>query len=414
MNIHYAVLSLLVASCTGVSVARHHPTIQVKHSNTSSCSDPGGCKQIVPGKLATPSATPALQAIPFAMPLLMMWDGFPTVGYQALIEEKFGPLDTASGVRYRVMAAVVLIAIFGYTMSALAIIYETDFHALTDHDTSDRAILLDLDRETAKSVHISAHGTGISPVSSGRHSPCDIEQDKSGEGAYVDMELSTLIQDCGVSALCILSPWEQDDSSELTLEWPLWIAAYVIHLQGLVLQGGLLLYMMLQLQPQFTLPESRQRGEDHPLGIVFIAIYIHFLNCALDIPYSYELIKHFGDFHDSAQKRMIMAPILITDSVVVPSLVVFIGSLYIAMARSPVDVILNSVAVVFVKDIDNWILSLVTRASWFSGCMKDRTVRFPVDKNSMRQMLMLVCYIPVVPVTTTLVMLWLALGVLKM
>merc|ERR1719326_2213029 len=107
------------------------------------------------------------------------------------------------------------------------------------------------------------------------------------------MDLGELIQDMGVSGLCVLHPWEGNTASG----WPVWCVTLIIHLQGLLLQGGLLGYMLLQLEPQSALPKEKQRPEDLPSGLVFIALYIHFLNCAQDVPYSYQLLKHFGGFH---------------------------------------------------------------------------------------------------------------------
>jgi len=430
MTIHYALLSLLVACCAGVSFSGDAHPSQVKHLNISSCSGPDGCKEVGSvgsAKWPTPSATPALQAMPFAMPLLMLMDGFSANRTYALIDEHFGRIDTIGGVRKRIEAAVILIAICGYVLAALAIFMQSEFHAVIDHD-GERAELVDPNNPKCPDPELFAGRSRLSSGGGFKPPTSDIEQEQSqnekikrsassmsialtvDEDGLLEMDLQDLIRDTGVSGLCVLPPWEKDP----TTKWPRFVTVYVIHIQGLLLQGGLLFFMMCQLQPQFALEEHQQRKNELPAGVVFISIYIHFLNCAQDLPYSYQLLKHFPDWHASVSAKLLMGPILITDSVVVPWLVVFIGSLYIAIARSPVDVILNSVAVAFVKDIDNWILALISRASFFSGSLKDRVVRFPVDKKSMRQMLMLVCYIPVVPVISSLVMLWLALVVLKM
>jgi len=397
MNIHYVVFSLLVACSAGTS--------SLKSSNTSSCSGPDGCKQVAPAgsaQWARPSLVPALQAMPFAMPLLMIWDGIPTHRYHALVEKHFGHIDTVEGVRTRIIFAVVLLAVLCYVLAVAAFIVQASRKA---DDDSPRAKLL-------------RHGLDETPRKWQEHPPLsqyDVETTSSmkshADEDYVEMTLTELIQETGVSGMSLMDPWEHHGS--VATGMPVCVTVGLIHIQGLILQGGLLYYMILQLQPQFALSEHIQRKGTLPAGLVFIALYIHFLNCAQDLPYSVQFIKHFGDFHRNAWDMLFLGPVLINDAIVVPILVVFIGSLYIATAPTSVDVLLNSVAVAFVKDIDNWIINLVSRARFFSGTLKDRVVRFPVN-TSMSRILLGVSYFPVVPVTTTLILLWLALYVLKM
>lgn len=399
MNIYCIFFSLLVASCAGASFIGDGHSSKVKATNSSSCTNPDGCKQnaaALPVTVATPSGVPVVQAVPWAMPFIMMWEGFPSERFHAMMPQEFASIDGASGVRQRLAVAVLVIALLGYIWAGVAVTLETDlvFHSLIEHGTVDSLS----SRKRASLIETAGEASLM---------PDDLE---SADDREVEMDLTDLIQDTGVSGLCVLHPWEGSVSSGWATFW----VTLAISLQGLLLQGGLLFYMLFQLQPQFSLPPEKRRREDLPLGLVFIALYIHFLNVAQDIPYSYQLLKHFGDFHKNRKDQIMMAPILITDSVIIPCLVVLIGSLYIAIARHPVDIVLNSVAVAFVKDIDNWILSLVSRASFFSGTLKDRKVRFPVDKKEMRQLLIWVCYVPVVPVIMVAGMLYLALYVLKM
>lgn len=397
---HLAV-AVLVAGAAGVSrsgKARRPKAEQTQAPhcpNFLGCADSSSTEGAVQG-----SASSVLQATPLALPLTLLRGAGP-LGQQAqaAFAAHLGRYDTADGVSNRVMLTSALLVLCAYGLGCLRLGWRWSKLRADSYSPQSCACFIDEDTSAPLS---SRSISGLTKLHTGK---------PSHEAACIELETADLIGDTGVSGLTLL-PYAR----ETGFSWlPFPLVVFLVFLQGLLLQGGLLYYMVTQLVPNDSLSEEKRRGQSFPVGLVFIAIYVHFINVAQDIPYTYQFLKHFPDFHrENSWRSALMGAILLTDSVVIPCLVLYLGSLYICIARSPVDVVLNSVAVAFLKDIDNWILKLVSTANFFAGTLKGGVVRFPVHAGTMRGVLIAVSYIPLVPAALSAVLLWIALHVYKL
>jgi len=215
-----------------------------------------------------------------------------------------------------------------------------------------------------------------------------------------------LISDLGISAMCVLNSDAKSGITKLTNK----VAVPLIAIQSSVLQIGLLYFMATQLLPK----ADNQSGRDLPVSIIFISVYLHFLNCSQELPYSLQLFKCINDFHPRADHVTIMGAALITDAFVVPSLSFILGGLYLCTSVTIGDAILNAVAVAFVREIDNWILALNARSDFVSGKIHDKTVHIPVNRTVMRRIAWVVIFVPVLPVLASSFICWLGFVVMKL
>lgn len=224
------------------------------------------------------------------------------------------------------------------------------------------------------------------------------------ESGCVAVSGDDLVNDVGISAMCVFQP---DDVSGIT-RLPNKVAIPLIAVQSELLQVGLLYFLSMQLRS-----ESGDTQPNHPVSIIVLAIYLHFLNCFQEFPYSWQLFTHLTDFHPELSHLTILGGVLITDAFVVPILSFVIGGLYLCTSVTVGDVILNAVAVAFVREIDNWILGLSIRADFFAGKVQAKTVHIPINKTVMRRMSWAVIFVPVVPLFASASIIWIAFGVLR-
>jgi len=172
----------------------------------------------------------------------------------------------------------------------------------------------------------------------------------------------------------------------------------LIALQANLLQVGMLYFLSTQLVNRADLHEHYH---ELPGSIVFIAIYLHFMNCTQELPYSWQLFHYLPDFHEDLSDLIVMAAVLIMDSFLVPLLSLFLGGLYLCTSRSIGDVILNAVAVAFVHDIDNWILGLNVHVNFLAGQVTQKTVHIPTNRSGMQAFAWGFIYTPVVPIVVS-------------
>lgn len=193
-------------------------------------------------------------------------------------------------------------------------------------------------------------------------------------------------------------------------------------LQAWMLQSCVLYYMAKRV---YRLSITPPVAKDVPLTIIFAAIYLHFINCMNDLPFSLSILKHIPDLHPKREHLMIAMPIFVIDGLVVPCTSLLVGALYLCTSATVSDVILNSCAVAFVSNVDNWLLALIQKVNQASGKvfhdlpdgLKEAdscTVYLPVNPPLVKFMAWWLCVVPVVPWGFAMGMAHLGLDVLKL
>lgn len=221
---------------------------------------------------------------------------------------------------------------------------------------------------------------------------------------HIKIESRELIDAIGVAALCVFPGEHAVGVSKL----PYRIAVPLVFLQAAGLQLVLLFYMWVQIAPR--------ADSLHPLpfGLIFVAIYLHFLNCMQEIPYALQIFRYFVDFHDDLRDLLWFGFVLIADGFVIPALCFVLGALYLCTSVTIADIILNAVAVAFVREIDNWIIGFNLRANFLGGRTQSQIVQFPVGRKAMRMLSLFFVYFPVVPGCASITALWMGRTVLKL
>jgi hypothetical protein len=213
---------------------------------------------------------------------------------------------------------------------------------------------------------------------------------------HITIPGNELIQIIGVSGMCAFPTGEVDSISHV----PEYIAVPVLFLQAACLQVSLLYYMWLQLSPR------EDDVHSPPRLLTFVAIYLHFLSCAQEIPYSIQIFRYFIDFHDDVRDILCFGFVVVADGFVIPFLCFVLGALYLCTSGSVADVILKAVSVSFVTEIDAWIISLAVRAGALGGNKRAQAVRIPVSPKSMRALMISFVYCPIIPAGCSLLGVW--------
>lgn len=214
------------------------------------------------------------------------------------------------------------------------------------------------------------------------------------EDDFFSMEPDELADTMGLSGMALLSMSGSAGISGLDYQQLLPLCA----LQAWILQGTILFYMARRItRLSGESPEDEEK--DVPSFIVFAAIYLHFINCINDLPYSLSLVAHVRDLHPKTKEFRIALPVFVMDGFVVPFTSLAVGALYLCTSLSVSDVILNSCAVAFIGNIDNWILSLNEKLNKSANedAAGDLRVCVPASKTLMKKMAWWLCIFPVVP-----------------
>lgn len=282
------------------------------------------------------------------------------------------------------------------TFAAYAKMFQAKYQPHPDHlkayltvgEDDDDAKASDADDDKEKGVE---SASGSVPKVPGADSMGSLTASKTFlASGHVTLSTDELIDEVGLSGMSILPADETCGISKMKNKY----IVPLIAVQAACLQVGMLHFLATQLVPR---GELHLRFHELPTSIVFIAIYLHFLNCTQEIPYSWQIFQHFHDFHDKNSDLIVMGGVLILDAFVVPLLSFSLGALYLCTSRTISDVILNAVAVAFVHEIDNWILALNTRANFVAGKVLGHTVHIPINKKAMRKFSWTMIYVPVVP-----------------
>jgi hypothetical protein len=215
-----------------------------------------------------------------------------------------------------------------------------------------------------------------------------------------------LIDRLGISALCLLDMQIKDGHNS----WGGWVTLPVICVQCWCLQVPIL-YFLTQL-----LHERPHPTEDKHLPhlLVFIAIYVHFITVFGELALSLTLFRRLGDLTSTASTRLAVTLIFIVDSFILPSAAVIIGALYLCTSFTVADVILNSCAVAFITDIDNWILGANLRMNQMTGIAPNLKIVFPVNKDFIQWVNDVFILFPVVPVVYAVTLCHLGFDLLRL
>jgi hypothetical protein len=231
---------------------------------------------------------------------------------------------------------------------------------------------------------------------------------------FFSMSEDELVDVMGLSGMALLKMDASAGVSKMPLKWVLPLTA----LQAWLLQFCVLYYMARRVH---RLSHEPPPVKDVPLTIIFAAIYLHFINCMNDLPFSMSILQHMPDLHENFGHRMVAMPIFIVDGLCVPFCSLFVGALYLCSSVTVSDVILNSCAVAFVSNVDNWLLSLMGKVNQAAGGLFDDdesadscTVYIPANAKLVKLMAWLLCVVPVVPWLFSMGMAHLGLDVLHL
>jgi len=176
-------------------------------------------------------------------------------------------------------------------------------------------------------------------------------------GFYFSIESDMLVDVMGLSGMSLL---EMDATSGIS-GLPLLVALPACAIQAWFLQLVILFYMgrrVIRLTGEGGIDGGMEDPKDVPFAIIFAAIYLHFINCMNDLPFSFSILKHIGELHDKRSHLIVAMPVFMVDGLIVPFTSLIIGAFYLCTSATVSDVILNSCAVAFISNIDNWILQL--------------------------------------------------------
>lgn len=146
------------------------------------------------------------------------------------------------------------------------------------------------------------------------------------------------------------------------LMWTMCISAQCFFLELTVLYY---MYGMLEARDEpITMADVKEHlweGNDDlkipPMIMVFISVYIHVITQMNDWCSNAKIVRMAVLTHTREHRRHgLIRLVMILDSLVIPFLTLSIGSLYLCTSDGVADLILNSCAVAFVCQIDDWIV----------------------------------------------------------
>merc|ERR1712224_1187169 len=96
-------------------------------------------------------------------------------------------------------------------------------------------------------------------------------------------------------------------------------------------------------------------------------------------------------------EALLVAPIFFIDAILTPTVTLIIGSLFLCTSDTVLGVLLNSCAVAFISNIDNWILMLHQKMKKLGGYPNDKTVHLPYMERSNKCLEWAICICPILP-----------------
>jgi len=224
------------------------------------------------------------------------------------------------------------------------------------------------------------------------------------EDGFLQISIDDLIDQVGMSGMVMFPPGHVDGIAGE----PSNRAVPVLFLQAASLQMAILVYMWVQLK-------SRPDGDSSLPGfLLFTSVYLHFLNCVQEIPYTVQIYCYFVDFHENLADLLWMGFVLIADGFVIPAICFVLGALYFCTSTRVEELILNAVAVAFVREIDNWIIRFNAQTSFLGGKLESQKVTIPVDAKRMKAISLSVVHYPVIPACFSLACVWIGVSYLKL
>jgi len=176
--------------------------------------------------------------------------------------------------------------------------------------------------------------------------------------------------------------------------------AQLFHCAALAVQGGLIQCLVLYHLWHHLAPFDPEVQEPRTVDryLVVGAVYLHLINSFKDMPYCATALLCFADIHESLGDRLLALPIFFIDSFVIPVVTAVLGSFYICTSLTGHDVILNSCGLVFINDIDNFIIHINSHFMFLQGLQKQGTVHLPRQTGMMIQAVTWTfSYLPFVP-----------------
>lgn len=231
-----------------------------------------------------------------------------------------------------------------------------------------------------------------------RRSLADADDEKfEVPDGYFEISAEDIIANMGLSGIALLDPEKSSGINGLPLKFSL----PVIAAQAWTLQGIILYYMASQLNSRPLSIAVGSHGEKRlPWPIVFAAVYLHFIHCVTDLPFAIMVMRHIQEFHADVTHLLICGPIFAMDGLIIPVASLIIGSWYLCTSVTIGDVILNSCAVAFVSNIDNYILEMNARMNSMAGNIHrsaQENLYVPVNVKLVGTLNWLLCIIPIVP-----------------
>lgn len=215
----------------------------------------------------------------------------------------------------------------------------------------------------------------------------EIATEEDGSTYYVT-ESADLVESMGTSGLCLLDMKQMNELTGL----PLLATLPLLAIQGFMLQASILYFMSRHVHKRIGTGDL----SDMPQSIVIAAIYVHIIHCVQSAPLSLAILKHLPDLHTKSE-LCVVYPLFILDAVIVPTSVLIVGSFYLCTSETISDVILNSCAVAFISNIDNWILGLNRHLEMLADIHVNEEVHIPVNVKNIARMTWMLCIFPVVP-----------------
>jgi hypothetical protein len=148
----------------------------------------------------------------------------------------------------------------------------------------------------------------------------------------VEIEGDDLIDTTGISGMCVLPPCQMGGITGV----PDRLAVPILFVQAVGLQALLLFNILPRLSP------NMDDSHSSPNVLVFVAIYLHFLNCVQDLPYGIQIFYYFTDLHTELRDVLWFGVVLLADAFVIPSICFILGAFFICTSRTVIDVIMNA------------------------------------------------------------------------
>lgn len=190
------------------------------------------------------------------------------------------------------------------------------------------------------------------------------------------------IQNMGVAGMVVCSP----QMSEL-------IQCLIVAAQGMTIQVMSCFYLSRHLirPPEIGVLVDRY--------VLTGAVFVHYLNCINEWPFFIQVLMSLHYIHKDWYAKLLAYPLFILDALVIPAAVLVLGSLYLCTAENTQEVILNSVGIAFLKDIDNYVASLHMQVQLTQGLCKKGSILIPHRSSFLgTAALWMLVYVPLVPI----------------